>query len=289
MPDSSPTRLPEDAPAVAGAPAAAGAPPGRLASEAVPETVVRRLRRVFLESFSALDIAEDLCSFDEDRPSTDVLAFMNERGFDLIGVRQAGVVTGYAPRIELTGGLLGGHRHPFGPDDLVSGSASLSETIRSLHVNGRCFVTVLDRVGAIVTVRDLEKPAVRMWLFGMITVLEMVITRRIRAAFPGDAWSSYMSPERLSLASALRDERLRRGQTPDLLDCVQFADKATIFLKEPGLMDAWRFRSQREAKKVFKDLQSLRNNLAHTQEFIATDWDIVVRLSNWIEGLVGPV
>lgn len=255
--------------------------------EQVPEAVVRRLRRVFLENFSVLDIAEDLCSFDAEKAAGDVRAFMVERGFDLIGVREGGVVTGYALREDLDSGCLGDHRHPFGPDDLVAGSASLSETVRSLHINGRCFVTILDRVGAIVTLRDLEKPAVRMWLFGMITVLEMVITRRIRAAFPGETWSVHLSDDRLSMATALREERLRRGQSPDLLDCMQFSDKATLLLKQPGLVEAWRFSSQREARRVFKELQSLRNNLAHTQEFITSDWQIVVRLSGWIENLVG--
>jgi hypothetical protein len=277
---------------VSDAPAAAVTPSlgvGDAAVRSAPASVVRRLRRLFLDGFSVLDIAEELCSFDAERAAPEVRAFMEERGFDLIGVRQEGVVTGYARRERLVSGICGDHRVSFEADDLVPGSASLGDTVRSLHANGRCFVTVLDRVGAIVTFRDLEKPAMRMWLFGMITVLEMTLAQRIRADLPGESWTANLTSERLAMAEVLRAERRRRGQEPDLLDCVQLADKARILLKQPRLMEASRFRSQREAKAVFKGLQSLRNNLAHTQEFISSDWQVIVQLSGWIEELLRSV
>ena len=55
-------------------------------------------------------------------------------------------------------------------DDLVPDTANLIDVVKSLAINQQCFVTILDRVGAIITLTDLEKPPMRMFLFGMITM-----------------------------------------------------------------------------------------------------------------------
>ncbi len=245
-----------------------------------------RLARLFLEGFTVMDIAEDLCSFDADRPAAEVRAFLERKGFDLVGVRRDGLVAGYARREDLVAGACGDHLRPFGPDDLVDAASSLAETIRSLDANGRCFVRVLDRPAAIVTHRDLEKPPVRMWLFGMVTILEMRMTAWIRDALPEAGWTARLTPERLAATLCLRDERRRMGQEADLLDCLQFGDKAAILLKERPEFRA-RFPSARAAKTFFKDLQRLRNNLAHAQGYVATDWRVIVGLTAALRAIVG--
>jgi hypothetical protein len=245
-----------------------------------------RLRRLFLHGFSVLDVAEALCSFDAERPAWAVREFLEERDFDLVGVRRQGLVAGYAVREELFDGTLGDYRHDFVADDLVTDGASLAETIRSLDVNGRCFVSRLGQVDSVVTFGDLEKPPVRMWLFGMVTMLEMAISRQLRTEYEGESWGEALTPERLGRARELRDERHRRGREGDLLDCVQFADKATILLKKKGRAEALGFASRRKAGEAFAALQSLRNSLAHTQEIISTDWRAVVKLSSSLELLL---
>ncbi len=58
------------------------------------DTQRSRLRRVFLEGFSALDIAEPLVSFDTGADARYVQAYLIEKDFDLVGIRQNGLVTG---------------------------------------------------------------------------------------------------------------------------------------------------------------------------------------------------
>jgi hypothetical protein len=72
----------------------------------------RRLHRLFLEGFTAADVAEPLVSFDAERGAGEVRAFLDARGFDLVGVRVDGLVRGYAERAALTGGRCGDHLHP---------------------------------------------------------------------------------------------------------------------------------------------------------------------------------
>jgi hypothetical protein len=139
------------------------------------DTQSSRLRRLFLEGFSAMDIAEPLVSFDESARVEDVKEFMIEKDFDLVGIRQNGLVEGYVRRDELASGPCSEYFRPFTPDDdLVPDSANLTEVVKSLAINKKCFVTILDRVGAIITLTDLEKPPMRMFMFGIITLGEMV-------------------------------------------------------------------------------------------------------------------
>jgi hypothetical protein len=256
-------------------------------SEQTPSA--QRLRRLFLQGFSVMDIAEPLCSFDAETSAAFVRDFLETKGFDLVGIRKHGLVAGYGVREELFEGELGAHLHSFEPDDLVADEASLAETIQSLHANGRCFVSSLGHVGFIVTFDDLEKPPVRMWLFGMVTILEMAMSARLRKEHPDDSWVKLLSPERCSRANELWNERLRRGRICELSDCLQFADKATILLKTPGRPAQLGFASKRKADDAFAEFQSLRNSLAHTQEIISSDWQAVVRLAGSLGQLLRAV
>jgi hypothetical protein len=64
-----------------------------------------------------------------------------------------------------------------------------------------------------------------------------------------------------------------------LLECLQFSDKLQILFHIKDFLDQSGFASLSAAKKVFKDLESLRNNLAHGQEISSADWPAIVRLA----------
>ncbi len=249
----------------------------------------RRLQRLFLGAFSVMDVAVALASFDADRSAEEIRNFLRERDYDVVGVRRDGIVVGYVVREELATGSLGDYLHPFTEDDLVGEAASLQEAIRSLGINGRCFVKLLGSVGAIVTLSDLEKPPVRMFLFGMITILEMEMTRAIRASFPDGSWRTLMSSGRLAKAEELWRERRRRNQEVDLLDCLQFSDKGQLMLKLPAFMQEMTklgISSKKMAIEALKELETLRNNLAHTQEIIPASWERIVIFSSRLERLL---
>jgi putative nucleotidyltransferase with HDIG domain len=236
-----------------------------------------RLHRLFFEGFSALDIAEPLVSFDTFANALAVRQFLLERDFDLAGVRRDGLVCGYARREALTSGCCGDHLVPFCADnDLVDETASLIEVVRSLAINRQCFVTILDQPGAIITLEDLEKPPMRMFLFGLITIAEMIMTDVLRWRYADGSWQSLLSEARLAKARVLREERQRRGQQVGLLDCLQFGDKGWILSYDEEWRAAARYQSRREMREAFKELETLRNNLAHTQAIIPQGWQRIV-------------
>jgi hypothetical protein len=247
----------------------------------------RRLRRVFLGAFEALDVAEPLCSFDAERPAAAVRAVLEARAFDRVGVRVDGRVAGYAEGSDLTGGVLGAHLHPFGADDLVPGDASLQQVIESLAVNDRCFVTVLGEAAAIVTRQDLEKPPVRMFLFGLITVMELVMTRGIEQHWPDEGWRAEVAPGRLAKAEALRGERERRGHAVGLLDCLQLSDKGRLALRIPQVQERFAMGQSRKASlRALQELEELRNHLAHSQEIIPAGWARIATFTQRLDRLL---
>lgn len=250
-------------------------------------TLSLRLRRLFLEGFLAMDIAEPLVSFDAEADSPTVLDFMVEKDFDLVGIRREGLVKGYARREDLITGICRDHMRPFSPDnDLVPDTANLIDVVKSLAINQRCFVVVLDQVAAIITLSDLEKPPMRMFLFGIITLGEMLMTEIIRHRYRDGSWQKLISTQRLDKAIQLQEERSRRGQIVDLIDCLQYGDKGWILSYDEDIRKALGQESRTHARKAFKELETLRNNLAHTQEIIPTGWQrIVVACSRFEQNL----
>lgn len=236
-----------------------------------------RLRRLFFEGFTALDIAEPLVSFDVAADAPAVRQFLVERDFDLAGIRRNGLVCGYVHRKSLTAGQCGDHLIPFcAESDLVPETASLVEVVRSLAINRQCFVTVLDQPSAIITLADLEKPPMRMFLFGFITIAEMVMSDRLKWKYADGSWQGLLSGTRLAKARALHEERERRGQKVDLLDCLQFGDKGWILSYDEEWRTATGYQSRREMREALKELEMLRNNLAHTQAIIPHGWQRIV-------------
>ena len=156
-----------------------------------------RIRALFLSSFSVMDIAEPLISFDEDTSAPVVRAFLEERGLSLVGVRREGLVAAFAFASDLGAGRLADHAREFGPDDLVPATASLPDTIASLDANGRCFVSILGRPGGIVTFRELDKPRPHLRLTLEPVVLELqkeAVVREHRGIFQGRSLRILKSP-----------------------------------------------------------------------------------------------
>jgi hypothetical protein len=244
------------------------------------------LRRLFVWTITLRDIAEPLASFDDVQPAADVRAFMEQREFDVVGVRERGVVTGYTTRAPLIRGTAGQHRIMFGAEDVLPDSEGLPSAFAALRERRHVFVTVLGHVGGIVTRGDLQKAPVRLWLFGLVSLLEMQMLRVVRERYPDDAWSPLLSEERLTGVRQVFAERRRRNEENDLSDCLQLGDKATILMKDPELFALSGFPSKRALELFFKEVGALRNALAHANDILAGRWPALVGLVSSLEGLL---
>ncbi len=231
---------------------------------------------------SLRDIAEPLASFDAMAASREVDDFMTTRDFDVVGVRSQGRVVGYVKKGTLHGGDCGQYLRPLSEATVIGDIVPLLSILMELNRAPFLFVTVLRTVGGIITRADLHKAPVRMWLFGIVTMIEMRCTELIERHCPAESWKSFVSEARLQKAQSLLGERRRRNQTLELFDCLQFADKGQIIARNEEIRKCTIFSSRRQAEEAVKKLEQLRNNLAHAQDILMSDWETILQLCEFI-------
>jgi len=249
---------------------------------ATPSKISDVVKRTFTESFKGRDIAEPFASFDEGASSADVRDFMEANGVEVVGLRHDGQIAGYVENNSLTNGACGQFKRPFGEVSVVNDDSPLLKVLNELNHSPFVFVTVLGAVGGIITAADLQKPPVRMWIFGVVTLIEMRFLHLIEAHCPDDSWKEFLSDGRLQKAQALVDERSRRKQRVRLLDCLQFSDKGQIVARHEAIRQLTIFSSRRQAEDAIRKLEQLRNNVAHAQDILKPDLETIVQLCEFI-------
>jgi hypothetical protein len=234
------------------------------------------LRRLFERAICVREIAEPLVSFDADRDAAATEAFMDSRNFDVVGVRENGQVVGYVRRNNLKPGRIRDCLVRFGNgENPITESDPLVSAIQALRNRSELFVTVLGHVGAIVTKGDLQKAPVRLWLFGMISLIEMRMLRLIRTHLPDGSWKDLLTQGRLEAAQKIFAERQRRNEEADVMDfsdCLQLCDKATILLRTTNLLKVAGFESRSGGQRFFAFVEALRNDLAHSNDILKGRW-----------------
>jgi len=224
---------------------APAAPTSMPASEVVGPRV-RRALRLFVHAFCAGDVAEPLASSDAED-----------------------VAVGSTPATQV-----------------LDGKASLADVVAVLTRHDSCLVTAhgkpIGRIGR----DEMQGPVARMWLFGMITSVELAATERIRALAEERKWSSLLTPARIEKARALQSERTAFGRPMSLLDCLQLSDKIRILLAiDDRPRPLFQGGSKAETQRLVRDLEDLRNSLAHAQDIVTHDWVEIARLANRLQEL----
>jgi hypothetical protein len=244
------------------------------------------LRQLFDQNITVRHVAEFLMSFDGNYRADEARRFMEDKDFDVIGVRHMGAVMGYAKRDKLGSGTLSDHLNQFEPSDLLPDGTPLLTTLKSLRDAPQKFVVILDHVSGIVTRGDMQKAPVRMWLFGLITLIEMQLLRVIRERYPDGSWKNLLKPTRLEAASNLYALRQQRKEAIDLADCLQFCDKREIILATPDLVTSMEIDPKGRRASCLKKLEQVRDRLAHSQDIVSGLWPDLVELANEAEEIL---
>jgi hypothetical protein len=241
------------------------------------------LKRLFIDAFMARDIAEGLLSFDVDTSCKKVEKSLRHQRREIASIRMGGGVQGYVRLSDLGAGNCADCLRHFTVDQVVSDSATFSDVIHVLTRHDYCFVTMLGNVTGVIGRDDINKPMVRMWLFGIVTIIEMILVQLIHEHFPNDDWQQTLSVGRLQKARDIQTERQRRNVYCELIDCLQLSDKGQILFEDSAALQKLGFETKSAAKRVLKELESLRNHLAHAQNIVMHDWVQIARLSMRID------
>lgn len=245
------------------------------------------LRRALKSAFRARDLADPLLPLEATLPARVAHQILLERQRTVAGVVRAGDWLGWVGLEDLQAeGTCGEKVRPFDSQPLLSEESSLREVVLALGRSDPVFVRCLGEVTAVLTPADLQEAPMRMWLFGLVTLSEFLMTRMLERQFPEDSWTDLLSEGRLEHAQALQAERQRRGQQVPLRECLQFGDKADIMLKHEPIRVQLGLESRRKGQEFFRRMEALRNCLAHTQILPTEDLTVLVVLAQALEDLL---
>lgn len=187
---------------------------------------------------------------------------------------------------EFVSYIIDGHQHDIRPDQILKPKANIAEIIITLSQHSECFIEFGKGRYGVITKTSIEKPLVRMWLFGIISFSEEMLAEQITKAYPGDTWTSLLPKDRLEQAELIQKQRESMGQNSDLVSCLQLSDKARVALSDDKKLQNYGFESRKDAKRRMKTMESLRNNVVHQQPITVYDWPQIIRITNTIYYLV---
>lgn len=238
---------------------------------------IRGLQTILEREMSVSLIAEPLMSVDSGEQASDVATKLRARDFDVCGIKRGDTTTEIVHLIDLVNGLVGDHAKSVPLPQLLSPQTPLWACLERVASQRFVFVLGNGQLESIVTLADLDKPPSRMLLFGLISVLEMVLLALIRKNFNGSSWESHISSKRLDKAKRLHELRRQKNQHTELIECLQICDKSTICRTLETVTQVWDL-NENAADEFFREIEDIRNHLAHAQSPAHTmGWDEVAK------------
>lgn len=252
-------------------------------------TSVSELRELFETGITAQAIEEPLQCCAGNDPACEIAERMHELGFDFIGIKTLaeGDVIGYINACDLNQGLCQEYAQKFDLPDLISNSTPLINVLPILRDKQRVFVLSENTITGIITRADLQKPPVRILLFGLVSLLELHLSYLVRKYYPNNSWKHKLNEQRIIYAERIMSERVARNESLDLIDCLQFCDKRDLSASHPRIRQVLRFESRHSGVDLIEKIEKLRDKLAHSQDIVeGTTWEEIIPLAENIERLI---
>jgi len=234
-------------------------------------TTFKELQSIFFDSITTRFIYEPVYSCKLTDESENVKGILSQKEFDIVGViDEANQIIGYAERFELTNGHIKKFTKEIRISQVISDSTPISHLLNILYDVSFVFVIVKDKIGGIVTRADINKPIIRIYLFGIISLFEMHLNFWINEFYENESWTGKLKENRLQEAS--KTYELRKGNNDDLslLECLQLCDKKTI-LKSTNIFQEQFTFSKTQIVILLENIEKIRNELAHSQNSIISN------------------
>lgn len=252
-------------------------------------TNIKELRKVF-NQISVRYISEfnlEMAKNDED--GNDVKNRMLERDYDVMPVTSnngTDIFIGYVLQSELNEGHCIGQMKNITPNDILAESTPVLASLILLRDRDWLFVLEGNKILGIVTKGDLRKAPVRMFLFALVNLIEMHLTLLIRDTCKEDELLPLIG-NRFEKARNLFNDRIQRNESLDIFDCLQLCDKIDITLKKVEIYNLMKFESEKETRRCLKEIEKLRDRLAHGHDIISgTSWKDVIDLTVMMEKII---
>ncbi|OHC85152.1 MAG: hypothetical protein A2546_00010 [Sphingobacteriia bacterium RIFOXYD2_FULL_35_12] len=248
-------------------------------------TTFSEIHGLFVDKITTHHIYEPLLCCRSSDNLIDVKETLVERDFDVLGVIDDKMkVIGYVHNNNLIHDSLTANTLPIDVNQIISDSTPLAKLIEILSKNDFAFVLSHNNITGIVTKADLNKPIIRIYLFGLVSLFELHLNFWIDKSHPAEAWKELLQNERLQAAEKLHAERKGNNIQLTLLECLQIADKKDILRKTSTFLVTFKY-SKSKFKNLLEDVATLRNELAHSQNSIISNlsWEEFVNTIDLIK------
>lgn len=225
------------------------------------------LRSLFQHHINVTHISEVLhtCQLHDD---TNVAKHIMETyDYDCLGVEDGGRVVGYIDKAGLGPGTCYDYVKSFHPREIVSETTSLMQILYLFKETNRLFILEGNQITRLTTSADLQKTPVQLFLFGLVSLVEMYLLEIIKISLPNNTWRPYIKKKRLIQAEEMYKQRKEQNEAIELVDCLQLCDKRDIVINDTRLFKQLRFSSKNKAYTFLGRFERLRNQLAHAQPY----------------------
>jgi hypothetical protein len=249
----------------------------------------RMVRLLFEEKITVSHVVENLVTCNDGDDAVRTADLMKRMKFDVMGIKsgEGGVVYGYVVRSELREGRCGDFARTFHPKELASDSMSIAELFASCKNLDRLFVVSGNAITGIVTRADLRKQPVRLYVFGLMALLEMHFLNLVRVFFPDESWKDLLSKSRIEMAEKLFESLQERNEDIDLADCIQLCDKNKIVISKEETRHILGFSSKSGGKRLLEKVVQLRNRLVHAQDIVSgSTWMDLIELIEYVKFMI---
>ena len=248
-------------------------------------TTFKELQNIFIDNITTRLIYEPIycCRISDYAP--DVKHTLIERDFDVIGVvNNDESVFGYVIGAELGENTIDQFLRKIELENIIADSTPILELLNVLSIKPYSFVIQKNNIVGIVTRADINKPIVRIYLFGIISLFELHLNFWITEHYQDELWQTKIKENRLKDAIAIFEKRKGKNDELTLLECTQLCDKREILNNTEIFRTVFNF-SKNQFNRLLKDTEKIRNELAHSQNSIIAnlEWERFVNTISTIE------
>jgi hypothetical protein len=232
------------------------------------------LKQIFIDNVTANCIYEPLLCCRVDSISRKAKEALKIRDFDVAGVKETetGKVIGYVVASEIEDKKFKEYVKKIEHEFLISDSTPLAEIFPVLSTKNYAFVIYGNNITGIITKADINKPPVRIYIFGIISLLEMHFNSWINLYYPTDSWRSKVPGDRMEEANNLYQQRRRNNQELTMLECLQFCDKRDLLSDSNEFLERFNFPRRNFCSFVTR-AEKIRNELVHSQNSIISNME----------------
>ena len=153
-------------------------------------------------------------------------------------------------------------------ENVISENEGIMETLNKLKENDYYFVKILNHYGGIVTRSDIKKISFRLWVYGTISIFEILLLDILRLQnHDENTITELLSENRINAGKRIFELRKNKDEFIDFLECLQLTDKLGICILKNKSILANLNLTVIEAQSLMHKIEYLRNQIAHGNDY----------------------